>query len=474
MTSNVFQAGSPTGTNMYDPAKQREALRKAQLQRGTPRQVQAAALPRARDCKVTDIYGHNVLAIGAAVKTLSKPKPEEGLPRSTLPTRVRFGDHGEPIEVVEARREGGDLPRDFWASQSGLEWTDLRGERVRTQDVKEASRKLDAAQRKMRELSSEVLGSLRRLQKSTASASREITSAPLLDICSEVSQREQRPLMDRQARMPLSARQNKSDSLAVSSGSQFCRPPGQLVRSASEDADPRRQAVMFRGKGVIIASEDRNGDGRRRSERNFSDLFGQSSGRPLPLSTAGRSEFHATATASWMDSTTETSARNHERRAGLAESGSLVFDPSAQSMEKILPLSPRGAAPRRSPDWFEERTCWDFSPQNAMHIGVELARRSREGPARRVQSLDAGRPGRGNIAPAERKQANLASRLTGASQPTAAGTPKGRARSAIADSPSMVRSGDLSPAARSALSLLTPNSARERKFKELHSSAKLI
>eukprot|EP00439_Symbiodinium_sp_Y106_P034162 s4577_g4.t1 len=94
MTSNVFQAGSPTGTNMYDPAKQRsalsqseeksgaggegsgcagaslwqhitsaldasmpfscsEALRKAQLQRGTPRQVQAAALPRARDCKVT-------------------------------------------------------------------------------------------------------------------------------------------------------------------------------------------------------------------------------------------------------------------------------------------------------------------------------------------------------------------------------------------------------------------------------------
>ncbi|CAE7785125.1 unnamed protein product [Symbiodinium sp. CCMP2456] len=268
--------------------------------------------------------------------------------------------------------------------------------------------------------------------------------------------------MQLQARMPLSARQNKSDSLAVSSGSQFCRTPGQLVRSASEDADPRRQAVMFRGKGVIIASEDRNGDGRRRSERNFSDLFGQSSGRPMPLSAAGRSEFHATATASWMDSTTETSARNHGRRAGLAESGSLVFDPSAQSMEKILPLSPRGAVPRRSPDWFEERTCWDFSPQNAMHIGVELARRSREGSARRVQSLDAGRPGRGNIAPAERKQANLASRLAGVSRPAAA------------DSPSMVRTGDLSPAARSALSVLTPNSARERKFKELHSSAKLI
>eukprot|EP00439_Symbiodinium_sp_Y106_P070501 s2488_g12.t1 len=246
-------------------------------------------------------------------------------------------------------------------------------------------------------------------------------------------------------------------------------------RKKADEALPSPRGEVKRNQNILKAENlDRNGDGRRRSERNFSDLFGQSSGRPLPLSTAGRSEFHATATASWMDSTTETSARNHERRAGLAESGSLVFDPSAQSMEKILPLSPRGAAPRRSPDWFEERTCWDFSPQNAMHIGVELARRSREGPARRVQSLDAGRPGRGNIAPAERKQANLASRLTGASQPTAAGTPKGRARSAIADSPSMVRSGDLSPAARSALSLLTPNSARERKFKELHSSAKLI
>ncbi|CAE7579436.1 UGT2B20 [Symbiodinium natans] len=105
--------------------------------------------------KVTDIYGHNVLALGTVAKTISKPKSDADLPGSG-PGLVRFGDHGEPIQVVEARREGGDLPRDFWTSESGLAWTDLRGERLRTQDVKEANKNMDAVQRKMRELSSEV------------------------------------------------------------------------------------------------------------------------------------------------------------------------------------------------------------------------------------------------------------------------------------------------------------------------------
>ncbi|CAJ1443749.1 unnamed protein product [Effrenium voratum] len=88
-----------------------------------------------------------------------------------------------------------------------------------------------------------------------------------------------------------------------------------MKRSASADTDSRRKAIMFQGKGVMLVSEDRRNDQRRRSERNYSDLFGTSSSRPTPLA-AGRSEFHSTATACWMDATTETSARNLARRAG--------------------------------------------------------------------------------------------------------------------------------------------------------------
>eukprot|EP00434_Breviolum_minutum_P003472 symbB.v1.2.003053.t1/scaffold161.1/size290820/4 len=104
-----------------------------------------------------------------------------------------------------------------------------------------------------------------------------------------------------------------------------------MSRSASADTE-RRQAVMFQGKGVMIGSQDRVNDHRRRSERNFSDLFGTSSARPLALCEAGRSEFHGAATASWMDATTETSARNLERRLGSRE-GNLVYDAHAKSVE---------------------------------------------------------------------------------------------------------------------------------------------
>ncbi|CAK9061831.1 unnamed protein product [Durusdinium trenchii] len=235
---------------------------------------------------------------------------------------------------------------------------------------------------------------------------------------------------------------------------------------------------MFQGKGVMIGSEDRMNDQRRQSERNFSDLFGTASARPLQLNEAGRSEFHSSATASWMDSTTETSARNLHRRSG---EGSLIYDPTAKSVESIaLPLSPRSC--ERSVDVMkEERAFWDVSPPSpraGMAAGVEVARRHRE--RIRARSHDSGRTR--ELTPSERKLANLASGqlriATGASsEPHDDGRRSSQAigtrRNMVVDSPRSVRHGTFgedSPAARSALARAAPNSARQRRMKDMLTS----
>lgn len=466
MSSNVFEAGSPSQTNMYHPTSQRQALAKVQQQMCHRPQTQAYVFPNHRDIKVTTLYGYNALPFGSAT-----PVPQGSLAVATTPV-VRFGDRSPPIQVVIANREEGGLPREYWGSTSNLAWTDLRGERLRKQEVKEAGMRMDASQRKLQDLSSEVFGSNRMTQKSTTSAAQEIKAAPLLDHCSEAALKDRRARGNRQA-TTLNASEQKLESLAASVGSQFSRCEENVKpRSASADA---RQAVMFQGKGVMIGSEDRINDHRRRSERNYSDLFGTGSARPLSLGEAGRSELHAAATASWLDATTETSARNLERRNGSRE-GNLVYDAHAKSVESIaLPLSPRSSA-RQVDLMQEERACWDLSPKvGSMASAVEVARRQRE--PRRPRSYDAGNFRA--LSASERKHANLASGqlrcATGAKplphddgrqSPLARGSRRG-----VVDSPAFsARCGEESPAARAALERAAPNSARQRRLKEMLTS----
>eukprot|EP00434_Breviolum_minutum_P003474 symbB.v1.2.003055.t1/scaffold161.1/size290820/6 len=107
--------------------------------------------------------------------------PEAKLGAAVTSTPLRFGDRSPPIQVVAANREEGGLPREYWGSNSSLAWTDLRGERLRKQaDVKEAGMRMDASERKLQDLSSEVFGANRMTQKSTMSAAQEITATPML------------------------------------------------------------------------------------------------------------------------------------------------------------------------------------------------------------------------------------------------------------------------------------------------------
>eukprot|EP00435_Cladocopium_sp_Y103_P013687 s1654_g3.t1 len=231
------------------------------------------------------------------------------------------------------------------------------------------------------------------------------------------------------------------------------------VKPRSASADTARQAVMFQGKGVMIGSEDRINDHRRRSERNYSDLFGTGSARPLSLGEAGRSR-----------------------------EGNLVYDAHAKSVESIaLPLSPRSKA--RQVDLMQEdgerhaclesrheRACWDLSPKvGSMASAVEVARRQRE--PRRPRSYDAGNFR--TLSASERKHANLASgqlRCATGAEPLPhddgrqSPLARGSRRGAVVDSPAFsaryIGRGEDSPAARAALERAAPNSARQRRLKE--------
>eukprot|EP00931_Biecheleriopsis_adriatica_P023944 TRINITY_DN15011_c0_g1_i2.p1 TRINITY_DN15011_c0_g1~~TRINITY_DN15011_c0_g1_i2.p1 ORF type:complete len:515 (+),score=76.19 TRINITY_DN15011_c0_g1_i2:42-1547(+) len=463
-------------SNAYSHAWQRQVVDQVKRIRDTTPLRREVVMPSPRDCKATMLHGHAV-AQGSYARAANGAQP--GGPSSSTPI-VCFGPVHAPIPIVPANRGEGGIPSEFWATSSGLDWKDMRGERTRSQGAKARTVSLDAGQRKLHELSSEVFGSTRLVEKSTSAPYREITSKPMLEVTSVDT------LMHKathsRARTPLSARQHKNESLAASTSSQFRSKP---QRSASADQDSiRGQAIMFRGKGLLNTPQDRCGNQRRRCERNYSDLFGQESGRPVSVAVAGRSEMHGAATASWMDAVTETSARNISRRHGDDSAGTMIYDPKARSVESALPLSPRANVPERSPEEKKqsekERACWDVLPQGGLGAGVEIARRRRE---LRIQahakSEGNTRDDEAEPTPSQRKRVNLASGQlragTGAQlepHDDGRGAPA-RKTSSVQPVPTPRRlgsSGTVDPLSMSTRKIQPPDSARGRKMKEMMTS----
>jgi len=486
MSSSIFQASdsSRPAASPYDHQHQLRVADKLSQQRKTTPQRREPVMPSPRDCKATFLHGNGAVQVGNHSVRGKVASPQ-------APEVVCFGDVAktEPMPVVSASREQHGHPREYWGSATALEWTDQRGENLRSQTFKDSRQKLNAGELKRHELSSEVFGSSRMVNKSTENPSGEITSKQRLDVRSLETLIHRPPAQERPSRVPLSARQRHSDQLGSSRGNSITEH--QMPRSASEGPErPRGQATIFHGRGVILAPDDKEGDTRRRCERNYSDLFGTKSGQYLPRSAAGRSEMHSTANATWFDATTETSAKNIERRVGENRPGTLIYDPRAKSVASALPLSPRSIQPKSPEDskvHKEERACWDVMPQGGMAIGVEVARRRRElrmngasGTSPRSEA-----PALGETSPTDRKRSNLASgqfRLgTGAPQEPhddgrpAAWTVKGVSRSTVSPvPPHPTREKRLAMSPRSAQPLPRQDSARSRKLTEMMTSEGIL
>lgn len=329
MHSSIFETGGPRGDSVYHPARQ-QAVHNEVASRKIYRTAPVVALPRPADMRCTANAGHGVIECGST----------EGCGEAGY---VRFGHKAEPHAVVQARHPRADtIPREFRSTNSKLDWLDTRAERssCRDSDKMQCQSNLNASTRKVRELSSEVFGASRLMDKSSLNTSQEIYAVGVMHVLG--ADTAHHPNVQKRSSSAdgrsLSARQRLHCGLAVSCGNQFQRSSVEVPSDASSDV----AAPPSAGFRCI----DPVGDKRRHTERNYSNIFGKDS----PAGTSVKSK--------------KTSPRETTKESVLAE-GTVIWQPKAMVPED------KGTPAQR-----EERACWDT--RKPMETTSEISRRQRE------------------------------------------------------------------------------------------------
>jgi len=349
--------------------------------------------------------GHGVVEISGAPK-VSDPINSD---------YVSFGG-GPDVAVVHAARDESSLPREFWATSSNLQWHDTRAEYCLgpRRSPRDTEPRADSADlRKRRELSSEVLNSQRRIQKSSSSPSHDIWSqsqkyfgsydsrlGPRACTARIAEDSENGASSARSERQPMSARARLSRNLSTSEESQFPRYPDVRGKAAaSESPGPGRR--MRRG----AKDEDDSFASRRRVERNYSDLFGNQAASPR--TGQRRQEFNSTSNCSFLDDKIEIANRNIAKWGQLAPS-----TPRQASQSEVLPGPSKDKIESRPSKATqdvrnEERACWDT--MSIMESKAEIARRMRRsGSSNPTGQRDVDTGARASSA-SERKRIDLSS-----------------------------------------------------------------
>eukprot|EP00419_Tripos_fusus_P075936 CAMPEP_0172878872 /NCGR_PEP_ID=MMETSP1075-20121228/110815_1 /TAXON_ID=2916 /ORGANISM="Ceratium fusus, Strain PA161109" /LENGTH=436 /DNA_ID=CAMNT_0013730759 /DNA_START=1 /DNA_END=1311 /DNA_ORIENTATION=+ len=344
MHSSLFEAGGPPPQSVYTYERQRAMAEEVFRRKPTsPRQAPEVNLPSPADLKATGNAGHGVISWG-------------GLPAEGDRT-VQFGDRAQPLRVVSASRvNGGSLAHDLRCGGPNVNWMESRSPRpaCRQQD----SENMDANTRKMQDLSSEVLGGSRVVEKNTKIEKRAAADLSEVKPC-------------------FSARDSKSHNLHQSSENPFCKQSG----------TPPQEGY----------SEPKEEQARRRTERNFSDIFG--SPRARPESSRNRTELHETANVSFLDPSVEISirreCRSKENRGPVAagcEAADIIYHPRSHHPAEVLQVPPPRVARARSPEEkrasFKERACWDTA--TIMDSGAEIARMNWERSLQRSEGCQQG------------------------------------------------------------------------------------
>jgi len=364
--SAIFDPKGVPPQSLYSQGKQQSILGQVELQRhGQPR-AQCMVLPSPADLKATANQGHGVIAWDTPLPNSSRCDGASCTGQEA--TFMRFGEAGDAFKVVKANKEAtGAIQREF----STLDWADQRCETLRilgSTQVREERTKLDASTRKMQDMSSEVLGNQRRLEKSTQHASQEIAAVPMLNVHSVDSSAQPRLV----AMSPRNAKEYREKNLTSSTSSQFCR--GDVAWQHQDGAQSARVAT-------------REDVGRRRSDRNYSDIFGADARGAAPPANASLLGVGGASSPKLLRR-----ANEGVRAAGRVDvdgGESVIYRPHVsarlaampeQPQEPVLPVTPRcapleEACPRTKRVQAEERACWDT--RVGMDLGAEIARRSR-------------------------------------------------------------------------------------------------
>lgn len=357
--SAIFDGGGPT--SIYNAAQQTKVLQhvhQVKAVRFTPRQV---VMLSPADCRATANAGSGVVipaARGQAPVAWAAP---------AVLASPRLGQVPDPVQVVHAARDSGAIPREFRATGTNLQWSDMRSETMqcRGQDFHQGRNAMDASQRKRQDMSSEVFGSTRRVEVSTSRPSKEIRAVEF-DNCNNTDTSRDR-FHTQQPRQPAAQ-------------------PAEAAEMQSPRVDRTRQAHNLGASKeshqfVVYEKPAPADDGRkeraalaetrRRKERNYSDIHSRSDA-PAPLSArgGGRFEVHSTATCSFLNPTVEIATRSRRNTVAGQQAGEVVWQPE---------MTPRT---QRSPEKAEEqqllateRICFETG---GMEMAAEVTRRHRE------------------------------------------------------------------------------------------------
>lgn len=436
MHSTIFDSGGPSTRSVYVPATQKVIHQRIKASERSPVRVDVRQLPRPVDVRVTQNAGHGVVLapapqtprVGGGAGSPGSPGPAAVAQAATTPasaacpatpppscpirgSRSAWQVAEYPSGVIRASPADGAIPQEFWRSSVTLRWDDprlgLKSMRPQVDPQMEATVTKPASARSLHNLSSEVLGSTRMVKASTASASKEIRS------CIPTSARLDSRLdwhpegvAHEYAEAAWERRQNNLQASPRNIFRQYNHEEADgtaPVGSASRPPTPRQPNGARSPRSTHRSGEDSAAEERRRTERNFSDLFGTKMGGRRSRTETGRQEILATSDCSFLDSRTEIACRHLRRRArdktgaesyqpsengdanhetnGCRQTGSRRSLEPSPSAPPPLAGSPWSSPPPLSPEELrvrdEERGCWDT--RGLFDSGAEVARQQRSG-----------------------------------------------------------------------------------------------
>lgn len=356
MHSSIFDTGGPESGSVYAPKRQQEIYGRVGTNIPPPGHNRPSMnLPRPADMQCTQNAGHDAVLPRSAAT--SSPTAGSRAPRTTNPEHLV--NDGEAMPVVRACKgtQEEHFPKEFWATSVNLQWHDPRNELSRNK-APLADRQYKGAQElKMQELSSEIFGKERMTQTSTPSPHSDLLhcSADPLE-CDTALDKKVKPQKEQhdthQRRFVSNLAHSQHNPLG---GDEY-----------------REHVPAYRGPPV---QEDPETMGRRRGEKNFSDMFGAQMGERRETR-GNREEITATGNCSFLDSRGEIAARNKNKWRHDESHASARREAEWQST--VLP-NDRAAKPEVDPHHKQvhhsERACWDT--RHVMDASSEIARRRR-------------------------------------------------------------------------------------------------
>lgn len=362
MHSSIFDPQGPSTRSVYAP--QRQQVIYHQLEPELPKkdyeepEFQARLdLPPPGDMRQTQNHGHDLV--------FHHPDGDE-----------------EAIRVVHARPETNAIPPEFRRTDVNLHWADQRNElnRPRAGFGGIRDRELSARDWKNREMSSELFEHQRMSYNSTDRPREglQVSSKHFLQCDSRVDAHERVRTSDMQQFEDQGRDQTAQDRYYTNLGdSQANTFPDLEQFYGQKGHGARPPSPTERGPHpVTMPLDNKENLHRRRTEKNYSDLFGYEMGSREQVKQ--REEATATQTCSWLDARSEIAARN---TANMQEKESPML-PAAKKQQQLSShmLGYWGPAPKQPETQEErevtkaERVCWDTN--SILTASAEVARRA--------------------------------------------------------------------------------------------------